>query len=162
MTLHHDAHDDAPSGPGGETHDLSRRGMLRGTAVGALALPVLAACGSDGGSGGGDGSGGTDGAAGGSAGDTLVPTSDVPVDGGTILPDQQVVVTQPSDGDFKAFTAICTHQGCIVASVSGGTINCDCHGSKFSIEDGSVVNGPATAPLDAVKIAVKGNEVTRA
>jgi nitrite reductase/ring-hydroxylating ferredoxin subunit len=161
MTVHHDAHDDAPSASGGQAHDLSRRGMLRGTAVGALALPVLAACGSDGGNG---GSGGTDGggAAGGSAGDTLVPTADVPVDGGTILPDQQVVVTQPSDGDFKAFTAICTHQGCIVASVSGGTINCDCHGSKFSIEDGSVVNGPATSPLEAVKIAVEGDTISRA
>jgi nitrite reductase/ring-hydroxylating ferredoxin subunit len=166
MTVDHEPHDDAR--PGGETHDLSRRGVLRGTAVGALALPVLAACGSDSGAGGDAGSGGTgssggpDGGSGGSAGETLAPTGDVPVDGGTVLPDQQVVLTQPSDGDFKAFTAVCTHQGCIVASVSDGTINCDCHGSKFSIEDGSVVNGPATAPLEAVPITVENGSIDRA
>ena len=65
-------------------------------------------------------------------------------------------MTQPADGEFKAFTAVCTHQGCIVATSTDGTINCDCHGSKFSIEDGSVENGPATSPLEEVEITVKG------
>lgn len=134
--------------------DLSRRGVLRGTAVGALTVPVLAACGgsdtpSDGGSGGGEGG-------------PLASTSDVPVDGGTILGDEQVVITQPTEGDFKAFTAICTHQGCVVSSVSDGAINCECHGSQFSVEDGSVLHGPATAPLEAVKITVEGDSITRA
>jgi nitrite reductase/ring-hydroxylating ferredoxin subunit len=158
MTVDHDVHDDGPSGPSA-AHDLSRRGVLRGTAAGALAVPVLAACGGDGGSG---DSGSGDGGSGGSAGDALGSTGDVPVDGGAVLPDQQVVLTQPGDGDFKAFTAVCTHQGCIVASVSDGTINCDCHGSKFSIQDGSVVNGPATSPLEEIPITVDGDTITRA
>ena len=163
MTVDHDVHDDAPSGPAAAAHDLSRRGVLRGTAVGVLAVPVLAACGSEGGSGdSGSGDGGSGGGSGGGAGDVLGSTGDVPVDGGAVLPDQQVVLTQPSDGDFKAFTAVCTHQGCIVASVSDGTINCDCHGSKFSIEDGSVVNGPATSPLEEIPITVDGDTITRA
>jgi nitrite reductase/ring-hydroxylating ferredoxin subunit len=170
MTVDHDAHDDARSGPGTDSHDLSRRGVLRGSAVGALALPVLAACGSDGGDGGGadsggaggSGTGGGGGADGGSAGDALGSTSDVPVDGGVILPDQKIVLTQPGDGDIKAFTAVCTHQGCVVASVSDGTINCECHGSKFSIADGSVVNGPATSPLDEIAISVDGDTITLA
>ncbi|MFJ3673004.1 Rieske (2Fe-2S) protein [Streptomyces sp. NPDC090106] len=94
-----------------------------------------------------------------SAGQELARTSDVPVGGGTIFKDEGVVVTQPKDGEFKAFTNICTHQGCPVANVSGGTINCTCHGSKFSIEDGSVKNPPATEPLTEKKITVEGGSI---
>ena len=67
----------------------------------------------------------------------LASTADIEVGGGTIFADEQVVVTQPSEGEFKAFTTTCTHQGCQVESVSDGSINCPCHGSSFSIEDGS-------------------------
>ena len=101
------------------------------------------------------------GAAGGNAPAALASTSQVPVGGGTILAAKKIVITQPQSGTFKAFTAVCTHQGCIVSTVSGGTINCPCHGSKFSIKDGSVVNGPATAPLAAVPIKVEGTSVVQ-
>lgn len=76
-----------------------------------------------------------------------------------ILKERKVVVTQPTEGDFKAFSAICTHQGCLVGSVEDNTISCACHGSEFSAEDGSVVTGPATSPLDVVAVAVKGDQV---
>ena len=82
--------------------------------------------------------------------------------GGTVLTAQKIVVTQPKAGTFAAFTAVCTHLGCLVNSVSGGTINCPCHGSTFSITNGSVVNGRATAPLAAVSIKVKGSNIVRA
>ena len=82
--------------------------------------------------------------------------------GGKILTDKKIVITQPTAGAFHAFTAICTHQGCIVDTVSGGTINCPCHGSKYSIVNGSVVNGPATLPLAAVKIMVQGTSIIQA
>jgi nitrite reductase/ring-hydroxylating ferredoxin subunit len=149
----------APTPVSTSGHDVSRRGVMRGAAVGGLALPVLAACG-----GGGSASGGSSGGAngGGGASGDLAATADIPSGGGTVFPEQKVVVTQPADGEFKAFTAVCTHQGCIVASVADGTINCDCHGSKFSIEDGSVANGPATSPLEEVEITVKGGEITLA
>ena len=71
------------------------------------------------------------------------------------------MITQPQAGAFKAFTAICTHQGCIVSSVADGTIDCPCHGSKFSIKDGSVVNGPATSPLAPVAIKVEGTSIVQ-
>lgn len=142
-------------------HDLSRRGVMRGAAVGGLALPVLAACGGGDAATGGSSGGASSGGGGGASGE-LAPTTDIPSGGGTVFPDQKVVVTQPSDGEFKAFTAVCTHRGCIVASVADGTINCDCHGSKFSIEDGSVANGPAASPLEEVKITVEGGEITLA
>ena len=73
----------------------------------------------------------------------LAATADVPVGGGVILTDAQLVITQPKAGTFKAFSAICTHQGCAVSTVENGTINCPCHGSEFAITDGSVVAGPA-------------------
>jgi Rieske Fe-S protein len=92
----------------------------------------------------------------------LAQTSQVPVGGGTILTSQKIVITQPKAGSFEAFTAVCTHLGCTVGSVSGGTINCPCHGSKFSITDGSVVNGPATAPLSSISIKVQGTSITPA
>ena len=87
------------------------------------------------------------------------PISDIAVGGGVIYADQKVVVTQPTAGDFKAFSAICTHKGCTVGAVADGMIKCPCHGSEFSIEDGSVQAGPATAPLPAMPVTVSGDTV---
>jgi Rieske Fe-S protein len=92
----------------------------------------------------------------------LALTSDVPVGGGKILAGKKIVITQPRAGSFEAFTAVCTHQGCTVSSVSDGTINCPCHGSRFSVTNGSVVNGPAASPLASVSIKVQGTSIVRA
>jgi nitrite reductase/ring-hydroxylating ferredoxin subunit len=99
-------------------------------------------------------------AAGGAA--VLASTASVPVGGGKILNAQKIVITQPTAGSYKAFTAVCTHQGCIVDTVAGGTIDCPCHGSKFSVKDGSVVNGPAASPLAPVAIKVEGTSIVQA
>ena len=93
---------------------------------------------------------------------SLALTSDVPVGGGKILADKKIVITQPRAGSFEAFTAICTHQGCTVSDVSGGTVNCPCHGSKFSIANGSVVTGPAPSALAPVSIKVQGTSIVQA
>ena len=93
---------------------------------------------------------------------SLALTSDVPLGGGKILADKKIVITQPRAGSFEAFTAICTHQGCTVSSVSGGTVNCPCHGSKFSIANGSVVTGPAPSALAPVSIKVQGTSIVQA
>ena len=50
-------------------------------------------------------------------GTDVAATADIPVGGGTIFSDERVVVTRPSEGEFKAFTAICTHQRCLVSTV---------------------------------------------
>jgi Rieske Fe-S protein len=97
--------------------------------------------------------------AGGSAQGVTTKTADIPVGSGKIFPDAQTVITQPNKGEFKAFSAVCTHQGCIVDAVTD-TINCPCHGSKYSITDGSVVNPPATQPLPPKTIKVSGDSLT--
>ncbi|HEV7898324.1 MAG TPA: Rieske (2Fe-2S) protein [Planosporangium sp.] len=152
--------------------DTTRRTVLAG-AAGAGAAVALAACG---GSGGGyDGSKpgptatgaqstrpapGASASGGPAPGAVLARTSDIPVGGGKVFDAEKVVVTQPTAGQFKAFTAICTHAGCTVGSVSDGTINCPCHRSKYSISDGSVKGGPAPRPLAAKQVTVKGSDIT--
>ena len=89
----------------------------------------------------------------------LAATSDIEVGGGTIFGDEGVVITQPTEGEFKAFDATCTHQGCQVSSVSDGSIHCVCHNSQFSIEDGSPEAGPATSPLGEIVIRVQGDQI---
>lgn len=138
----------------------TRRAVLAG--AGALgATVVLAACGTD--NGGGTvapeppaGSAGTDGG----ATAPLATTAEVPVGGGIIKGD--FVITQPSEGEFKAFSKICTHQRCAVTRVDNGLINCKCHNSSFSIEDGSVKGGPASSPLPETKVRVDGDDIVAA
>jgi nitrite reductase/ring-hydroxylating ferredoxin subunit len=117
---------------------------------------TLTACG---GSGGSAASGPATGSGGGTA---LGPASDVPVGGGKVFTSAQVVVTQPASGEYKAFSAVCTHAQCIVDQVADGTIDCPCHGSMFSAKDGSVVNGPATSPLPSKTISVSSGQISLA
>ena len=155
------------------TAPVSRRIVFQG--LGALGVAAaLAGCGgSDEPETATDASGGTepsssggatdqpsgDGGSGAGGGAELATTDEVPVGGGIILADEKIVITQPSEGDFKAFTAVCTHQGLTVTSVEDGTIHCANHGSAFSAESGDVENGPAAAPLSEVPISVDGNRI---
>lgn len=149
-----------PSGPG-----PARRTVV--AAVGGVGLAAaLAACGDSDSSdaspsSGGAGTGGTagGGGAGAAGGGVLAKTADIPQGGGKVFPDQGVVVTQPTAGTFKAFSATCTHQGCTVKEVTGGTINCPCHGSKYDPATGGVTAGPAPRPLPAKPIKVEGDSI---
>jgi Rieske Fe-S protein len=149
---------------------LSRRSVVAGAGV-AAGVGLLAAC--------GGGSTATapgtpaaappaaaepsaDSDSSGASSDALASTSDVPVGGGKVFAEKDVVVTQPTAGDFKAFSATCTHQGCKVNKVADGTINCPCHGSKFNIADGSVAGGPAKRPLPAKSVSVDGDSIVLA
>ncbi|NML54436.1 Rieske (2Fe-2S) protein [Streptomyces sp. R302] len=138
--------------------------LLAAAALTTATAATTTGCGSDDG---GGGDGGTESSAppspSGTAGGTpLASTSEIPVGGGTVFADRKVVVTQPTEGEFKAFSAICTHQGCTVNKVANGTIDCPCHGSKYSITDGAVTAGPAPRPLPAEEITVSGETITLA
>jgi Rieske Fe-S protein len=91
----------------------------------------------------------------------LTSVATVPAGGGVVLGKAGVVVTKDSSGTIHAFSATCTHQGCTVSSVSNGTINCPCHGSRFSATSGAVVQGPATRALPVVAVSVQGDRIVR-
>ncbi|MFF7449544.1 MULTISPECIES: Rieske 2Fe-2S domain-containing protein [unclassified Streptomyces] len=131
------------------TSTPSRRTVVAAVGAAGLALS-LNACGSD------------DGSSSASSGTELGKTSDIPEGGGKIFKEAGVVVTQPTAGEFKAFSAKCTHQGCAVTGISDGVITCPCHKSEFSVTDGSVKKGPATQPLPEEKISVSGESITLA
>src|SRR5262245_28885789 len=88
-----------------------------------------------------------------------IKVSEVPVGGGTIYADSVVVVTQPVAGQFKAFSAMCMHLGCVVNRIDGGKIICPCHGSEYNIADGSVYQGPSTTPLTPRSVTVSGDTI---
>jgi Rieske Fe-S protein len=136
------------------TSHPSRRAVVGGIVGLGIGAPLVAACGSDDEAASASGGGGT------TSSGAIGTTSEVPVGGGKIFAAEKVVVTQPTKGDFKAFSAVCTHQGCVVSQISGEDIDCTCHGSKFSIKDGSVVSGPATRPLQEFTATVKGGDIT--
>jgi Rieske Fe-S protein len=98
-------------------------------------------------------------ASGGSAAGALTATSAIPVGGGMIFASQTTVVTQPTAGEFKVFSAVCTHMGCIVNQIADGRIDCPCHGSEYSITDGAVLAGPAPKPLPAKPFKVTGDSI---
>lgn len=148
--------------------DLDRRTVLQATGVLATA-GVLAACGSseepaEASSGDAPAEAATSEDAGTDTGAAMSPSgdmavSDIPVGGGVILAEPAIVVTQPTEGDVKAFTAICPHQGCLVSEVKDNVIVCPCHGSLFSAVDGSVLQGPARTGLSSAGVAVDGGAV---
>ncbi|MCL8017112.1 Rieske (2Fe-2S) protein [Streptomyces sp. AS02] len=124
----------------------SRRTVV--AAVGAAGLAVaLTACGSE------DEP---------STGSALAKTSDIPEGGGKVFSDEKVVVSQPTAGEYKAFSTICTHQNCPMTDLKEDTLSCACHGSQFSVLDGSVKKGPATQALAAKEISVSGDSIALA
>lgn len=132
-----------------------RREALRAAGIVAVAGAGLASC--------GDGQSAEEAASNAEeAAKGLAKEADIPVGGGKVFESAKVVVTQPTEGDFKAFSAVCTHQGCTVTSVDGGTINCSCHGSSFDIATGDVKTGPATSglPAKSVSLGADGISVT--
>jgi Rieske Fe-S protein len=155
--------DDSTRPPG-----ISRRTVLGITVAGAAGL-ITAACG-----GGGSSSTATTAGSGKTSNGNLVATADVPVGSGVFVKDGKIiaepgpqeqltaVVTQPTAGDFKAFTTTCTHMQCTVGTIKNGNIICPCHGSEYSIKDGSVTGGPAPKPLTTIDVKVDGDNVVKA
>lgn len=89
----------------------------------------------------------------------IAGVAEIPVGGGRVFPEQRVVVTQPTAGEFRGFGIVCTHDGCELNAVADGTINCPCHGSRYAITDGSVVQGPARTGLRVEDVGVDGDRV---
>lgn len=89
----------------------------------------------------------------------LGPSSDVPVGGAKLFREQKVIVAQPSEGAFKGVSAVCTHRGCVLDKIENDEGNCPCHGSRFSVTTGKVLQGPATKPLPRVPVTEKDGKL---
>jgi Rieske Fe-S protein len=138
---------------------ISRRTVIINTGLAAAAIAGLSSCTNYSTAPASEPSTAASGSSSSAAGPLTVKETDIPVGSGKIFPDAQTVITQPKKGEFKAFSAVCTHQGCVVDAVTT-TINCPCHGSKYSITDGSVVNPPAPQPLPPKTIKISGDTLT--
>ncbi|MHB1009892.1 MAG: Rieske (2Fe-2S) protein [Propionibacteriaceae bacterium] len=136
---------------------MQRRTAIQLLGISALAIAGASACSSTASSGGAAPSGSAAASSGAAA--LKIPLTDIPVGGGVIRAAEKVVATQATAGQYKAFSAVCQHQGCTVGSIEGQKIICPCHGSAYSIVDGSVVNGPTTRPLIAKASSVEGSDL---
>lgn len=94
-------------------------------------------------------------------GEELTTTSAFPTGGGAVVSSSlgNLVVTQPADGEFKAFNARCPHAGCTVDEVKENVIECPCHGSTFDAATGEHLEGPAPTGLTPVAVTVSGDKV---
>jgi Rieske Fe-S protein len=157
--------------------DLTRRTVLTLGSVGAVgSVFALAACTTDAPSGApsatatpsptptdestGDPSAAPDAPA---LGDDIAALADVPV-GGSIdasINGEPALIAQPTAGQVVAFSAICTHQQCVVAA-AGTEFHCPCHGSMFDAATGDVLQGPALEPLSPIQVAVSGDRIVAA
>ncbi|MFD7104067.1 Rieske (2Fe-2S) protein [Streptomyces celluloflavus] len=129
----------------------ARRTVLRGAALAGAAGFGLAACSAEG--------------SGGAA--SAVPTApvdlgaaaDVPVGGAKLYREDRLLVSQPAKGEFKCFSAKCTHAGCVLSEVDKKQGTCPCHGSRFDVTTGEVLQGPATTPLPEVPVQAKNGKL---
>ena len=74
--------------------------------------------------------------------------------------DEQIVLAN-LDGTVVAFTNVCTHAGCDLAEgqLEGEELECECHGSRFSVRTGAVLNGPAIEPLTLYSVRIEGDDL---
>jgi Rieske Fe-S protein len=91
-------------------------------------------------------------------GNVLAPITDIPEDGGLVIGKAKVVLTRTGN-QIAAFSAVCTHQGCLVDQVKDGLITCPCHGSTFDAATGEVRAGPASSPLPPVQVQIVNGSV---
>ncbi|MFF3062789.1 Rieske (2Fe-2S) protein [Streptomyces sp. NPDC057909] len=136
---------------------LTRRSMVTSTAAAAAAVGtacLLAGCGKR------KEREGAVHALAASANAELARLDEIPENGGLVVDHAKVVLTRNKKGELRAFSAVCTHAGCTVASVSKGEITCPCHGSRFDAETGRPLAGPAKKPLPPVSVKVHNGIVT--
>jgi len=85
--------------------------------------------------------------------------SEAPQGGAKLYQDENVVVTRATDGSLKAYSTICTHGGCPINKLSGTTLVCPCHGSRFDATTGKVLQSPASVPLTELSVEIEKGKI---
>ena len=142
---------------------ISRERFIRlGSAIGVsvAGASMISACGGGSGSSGSASESATQGTSGG--GQAIARESELAPGSATKFKDsgKPAILVHLDSGEFAAYSAICTHQRCIVA-YRGGQLACPCHGSIFDAANGEVINPPAPRPLTKIPIEVRNGEVFR-
>jgi len=137
--------------------NVSRRNLLQGAGI-AVGAGVLGAVGYTVYGPGGHDAPYSSPSSGNSSGTVLAPVADIPDGGGVVLSKSKIVLTRTGN-QIAAFSAVCTHESCLVNSVQNGLISCPCHDSTFDAATGAVRNGPATRALPTMPVHVVGNSV---
>lgn len=127
----------SPSPDDAGTPACSRRRFLLGSAATAAGA-LLAACGS-------------------AEEAAKVAAADIPVGGGVVI--GKYVVTQPAEGEFHAFSAVCPHMGSTISEFADGQMICPQHGSHFDMATGEVVSGPSRDPAAPAPLAAEGTDL---
>ncbi|MCH0539649.1 Rieske (2Fe-2S) protein [Streptomyces sp. MUM 203J] len=83
----------------------------------------------------------------------------IPVGGAKLFREQRLLVHRPAQGEYRAFSAQCTHAGCVLDKIVENEGNCPCHGSRFDVTTGKSLKGPATVPLPEVPVRVEGGKL---
>ena len=91
----------------------------------------------------------------------VAKTSDIPIGSGKKFDVEGVpiLITQPRAGEFRGFSAVCTHAGFVMTNMANSEIKCDNHGAVYSADDGSVLSGPAALALGKVTVTIEGDDV---
>jgi cytochrome b6-f complex iron-sulfur subunit len=88
-------------------------------------------------------------------------TDDIPPGSGKVVAmGSKPAIVVNTDSGVKAYSAICTHLGCVVAwNDLQSQIVCPCHGGQFNPATGAVVGGPPPTPLPPINVSVEGNQI---
>jgi nitrite reductase/ring-hydroxylating ferredoxin subunit len=91
----------------------------------------------------------------------IAKTVDIPIGSGKKFDVEGVpiLITQPRAGEFRGFSAVCTHAGFVMTNMANSEIKCDNHGAVYSADDGSVLSGPAPRALGKVTVTVDGDDI---
>lgn len=75
--------------------------------------------------------------------------------------DDHVVALFNVDGAFYAIDDTCPHQGCPLSDgdLQGRVLTCSCHGSRFDVQTGALLGGPAQRPVTSYPVTISGDDV---
>lgn len=86
-----------------------------------------------------------------------IAATEVPVGSAVIV--DKLIIAQPTEGEFLAYSTVCPHQGNPISQVNGDTVRCPSHGSSFDIATGDPVEGPAQSGMTPAPVRQEGDTV---